>query len=127
MNRDTHRLVFDARRGMRIAVSEIVAAAGKPARGERRSRAPATAAGAALALAAASAWPQARPPMVFAPQKTTPAFNLPQPYGTTSVRQADGTFKVRTDKSFVADPKKASQISWSVDGKNATLDQGSVE
>ncbi|HTP73396.1 MAG TPA: filamentous hemagglutinin N-terminal domain-containing protein, partial [Burkholderiaceae bacterium] len=124
MNRNTYSLVFDARRGMRVAVSEAVTLAGKSPRGGR-CRAPVVAA--VLALAASSVWPQSRPQMVFAPNKNAPAFNLPQPYGTTPVRQADGSFKVRTDKSFVADPKKASQITWSVDGKNATLDQGNVD
>jgi filamentous hemagglutinin family protein len=55
MNKHFHRLVFDRSRGFCVAVAETVAAAGKSASGERRSRGGRVCAAAALAVAAFAA------------------------------------------------------------------------
>jgi filamentous hemagglutinin family protein len=125
MNKHAFRLVFDRRRGMRVPAAEHTRSAGKAAGGATRS--------AVVAVAALLAWPldtpaqTSRPPVVFASKLAAPTYNLPQPYGTTPVRQGDGTFRVRSDRPFVADPAKAPFVSWTVDGKTGTFDQGSVE
>lgn len=132
MNKRVHRLVFDRKRGMRVPAAEHVRAAGKPGSGNRRAVALAlVSAAAALAVqpdaalaqsrsgtASAAAAGSRRVALPFASSVGTTRSQLPQPYGTVSGR---------TDRSFVANPELAGRVSWKVDGRNATFDQGDVD
>lgn len=130
MNRQLFRLVFDRRRGMRVAVPECARSCGKVAAGSVT-----LAAAAFSALAATPAAPVARPPVVFAGQRTLPAAAapLPRPYGTTF--RPNGTAVNATPRPFAYDPargpnagdlSRTGQVSWKVEGNRATFDQGNV-
>src|SRR5262249_48317650 len=139
--RDLHRLVFDPTRGMRVAVAEHRQARRKAASGA--SRAPASAlamslvaaVGGGVALVAVDAHAQqaGRAPVVFASKLPAPSAPLPQPYGSTF--NAAGAPVNATPRPFAYDPakgaasgdlSKSGQVSWSVNGKNGTFDQGST-
>jgi filamentous hemagglutinin family protein len=78
-----------------------------------------------LAVAAATlfvvgaAVAQARPPVVFASKLPPPAFNLPQPF-TTLMRDP-------AQRGFATPVAGSGAVSWRVEGRTATLDQGTVE
>ncbi len=105
MNRNAYRLVFNACRGSWVAVAET-------ARSHGRGRAAALLLGGLLLAAAAhtAAQTATRPPVVFASQRAAPANPLPRPAAT-----------------FVADPTLAGRVSWSVNGRSATFNQGDVD
>lgn len=130
MNRQLFRLVFDRRRGMRVAVPECARSCGRAAAGGVT-----LAAAAVSVLAATPAAPVARPPVVFAGQRTLPAAAapLPRPYGTTF--RPNGTAVNATPRPFAYDPargpnggdlSRTGQVSWRVEGNTATFDQGNV-
>ncbi len=133
MNQGLHRLVFDTRRGMRVAVFEGGRRRSRAASGRRHALATAVL---ALLGTAGSAPPaalaQTRPPVVFAggaPAPTNPRAALPQPYGTQL--KADGVTRVNDPalRSFVANPAHRDRVRWTVspDGRSAVLDQGDVD
>jgi len=128
MNRHLHRLVFDRRRGMLMAVAECVRACGKAA------AVGATSGFVAGSMAATPAAPAPRPPVTFASKLPAPSAPLPQVYGSTF--KADGRTPVNpTPRPFAYDPAKGAasadlsstgQVSWRIDGTTATFDQGNV-
>ena len=67
----------------------------------------------------AQAQAQSRPPVTFASSLPAPQFTLPQPF-TSLMRDPKG-------RSFATPQAGTGGVSWRVDGKTATFDQGSVE
>jgi len=133
MNRQLYRLVFDRRRGMRIAVAECARSCGKTA--AAGATLAVTAAASVLAATPAAPPAPARPPVVFsgAQQRPAPTASLPRPYGSTF--KPGGTPVNATPRAFAYDPAKGAnsadlsttgQVSWTVDGNTATFDQGNV-
>jgi filamentous hemagglutinin family protein len=131
MNQGLHRLVFDHRRGMAVAVAEGCACQGKAGRTHRRA---VVAAAASALLASTTVLPtgpagaQTRAPVTFARSLPPPAQPLPQPYGT--LRGADGRlFNDPALRNFVANPEHRGRVNWSVsaDGKTGTFNQGDVD
>ncbi len=120
MNKRLHRLVFDRRRGMRLAVAETARACCKGM-------------GAAALVVALPAAAQTRPPVVFASSLAAPRYNLPQPYGT--LNGAGGSPINSTPRPFVYAPgqgpsidlARTGAVSFTVNGKNATFNQGAVD
>lgn len=138
MNRHLHRLVFDAARGMRVAVAEDRRSQRKAASAAGGAALPALAA--ALCAAACPAGPAqaqtapARPPVVFAGKAAAPVAPLPRPYGSTF--GASGAPVNAAPRPFVYDPAKGAgaadlsktgQVRWTVNGRQATFDQGQVD
>lgn len=130
MNRQLFRLVFDRRRGMRVAVPECARSCGRAA-----ATGATLAAVACTALAATPAAPAARPPVVFNGQRTLPAAaaQLPRPYGSTF--RPGGALVNATPRPFAYDPARGpnagdlsatGQVSWNVVGNTATFDQRNV-
>ena len=139
MNLHLHRLVFSRRHGTLVAVAEHTHAGGKCAGGETsgarasarvRFAVPMPALLASVLgsmLPAPQAAAQTRAPLVFASRLAPPAVKLPVPYGRSGA-------PVATPRPFVYDPAKGSgsadleatgRVAWSVDGNNATFNQGS--
>lgn len=129
MNRRCFRLVFSRRLGMRVAVAECAGAARKAASGSRRAATVplATAAACAAVLSGAhspaSAQTASRPPVVFANKLAAPKNNLPVANTNAARRFVYDPAK----GSGSADLRQSGQVSWTIDGRQATFDQGKVE
>jgi filamentous hemagglutinin len=126
MNRNLHRLVFNARLGMRVAVGEHTRSSGKAAGGSTRAvRAVAVAAAALLgsglplpALAQAQPAATPRPKMTFAGARPTLQNNLPRPM--TRLFGSPGT-GLPGNQAGGNDPR------WVVQGSKATFHQGDAD
>ncbi len=136
MNQHLYRLVFCRRLGMRVAVAEHASSDGKVAGGVRRRTRSILpwAAAAALALTAAGAGAQSRPPVIFASKLPAPANPLPVPYGKTFL--SNGNPVNTAPRPFAYNPANGvnstdlatvGAVGWSVQGKTATFDQGNID
>lgn len=144
MNQLCHRLVFSRRLGMLVAVAETASAQGKATgstarrRAGHRPSAPRLVMGAvavaAATLASLAPAQTTRAPVVFASQVAAPKNKLPVQYGKTF--GSDGKLLNTTPRAFAYDPAKGSSatdlsttgaVTWTVDGKTATFDQGSQQ
>jgi filamentous hemagglutinin len=137
MNKRAFRLVFDRRRGMKVAAAETTRSTGKAAGGETRASRPARAVAVAAALATLSGGAlesaMAQAVKVKAPQfnATTNraydrSFNLPQIYDKAAGASTRG-WTLNSDGS--ASPNGYAQARWRVEngGKLGVFDQGELE
>jgi filamentous hemagglutinin len=121
MNKRAFRLIFSRRLRMWLAVSEVSPGQGKATKVLSAPAAWGVAVAAAFATPGGDVVAQTRTPITFASKLPAPKVNLPQPY--TKVFNAPGAPKAN---QFVNDPAAQGKVSWTVDGKTATFNQGTV-